>query len=80
MDLTIIPLNTEIHELKVIKTTLLNGQKVLYLDDGSEFMCSHFDFFGGPSHQDSPLVLRECLDKRDLLRGVMKENGFRELF
>lgn len=43
-------------------------------------MCSHFDFFGEPSHQDSRLVSEECLEKRDLLRVMMKEEGFKELF
>lgn len=64
----------------MIKTSLLNDQKILYLDDGSAFMCSHFDFFGEASHQDTTLVNQECLDRRNLLRKAMKENGFKESF
>ena len=43
-------------------------------------MCSHFDFFGEASHQDSRLVSEDCLEKRNLLRRIMKEEGFKELF
>ena len=58
---------------------LNNGQKVLYLDDGTSYMCCHFDFIGECSHHDTTLVLQYCTDKRNLLRSLMEKYGFKAL-
>lgn len=79
VDLTIIKEGQSLHVFHIFETTLTNGDKILYLDDGTEFMGSHFDFFGPSSYQDTDLVSKECLEKRNLLRKTMLDNGFRQL-
>ena len=54
--MTIIPLGQHLKEIKVIESTLKNGTKVDYNDDGSIFMQTHWDFFGEASHQNSDLI------------------------
>lgn len=79
VDLTIIPLNKKVHPIQVADSQLNNGQSIIYLEDGSQYMCSHFDFVGESSHHDTNLVSQECLEKRNLLRQVMVNHGFRPL-
>ena len=46
--------------------------------DGAELdMGTCFDFMDEASHHDSPLVSRECTARRDLLRGIMEQAGFK---
>lgn len=56
VDLSYIPLGQEVHDIKLVPSTLNNGQRVQYLDDGTVFTCTAFDFFGLPSHHDTDLV------------------------
>jgi zinc D-Ala-D-Ala dipeptidase len=56
IDLTIIPLNKAIHSIEISDSQLNNGTSILYLEDGSLYMCSHFDFMGEPSNHDTNLV------------------------
>ena len=46
VDLSIIPLGGNLHDLIPREVTLANGQTITYLDDGTCYTCSHFDFFG----------------------------------
>ena len=51
---------------------------VVDLESGAELdMGSPWDFFGDISHHDSSLVDEEATANRNLLRGLMIENGFR---
>lgn len=61
VDLTIIPLGKSIHEVQIYNYNLTDGTTILYRDDGSEFMGSHFDFFGLSSHHDTTLVPTDLL-------------------
>ena len=46
--------------------------------DGAELdMGTCFDFMDEASHHDSPLVSRECTARRNLLRGIMEQAGFK---
>lgn len=56
VDLSIMQLNKKIHEIRLFNVTLTNGQSIIYRDDGTEFMCSHFDYLGLSSHHDTRLV------------------------
>lgn len=42
-------------------------------------MCGHFDLFDLASHHDTNLITFECSQKRNLLRDIMKKNGFKHL-
>ena len=51
---------------------------VVNIETGKELdMGSPWDFFGDVSHHDSPLVGEEATMNRNLLRGLMLEQGFR---
>jgi D-alanyl-D-alanine dipeptidase len=52
--------------------TVVNFETGVELDMGSPW-----DFFGDISHHDSPLVGEEATVNRELLRGLMLEEGFR---
>lgn len=65
--------------MQIYNYNLTDGTTILYRDDGSEFMGSHFDFFGLSSHHDTTLVPNDLLQKRNLLRSVMQNHGFRPL-
>lgn len=56
VDLTMIPLGNQLHEVRLVETKLTNGSTISYRDDGTMFTCVHFDFFGLPSHHDTDLV------------------------
>ena len=57
MDLSIIKLGHEPwSSVKLIDYTLKDGRVIKYRDDGTEFMCGHFDLFDLASHHDSILV------------------------
>ena len=79
MDLSYIPLGQSVHEVKEVPSTLTNGSRVTYLDDGTVFTCTSFDFFGLPSHHDTTFVSQECLDRRNFLRQLMLKHGFKQL-
>jgi D-alanyl-D-alanine dipeptidase len=76
VDLTIIELGKQVHEVVVSKRTLPNGDVISFLDDGTVDMGSSFDLFHVASHQDSPLIVNpEHIKNREILRKAMKENG-----
>lgn len=79
MDLTIIRLGKQIHDVKLVDYQLKDGRTIKYRDDGTEFMCGHFDLFDLASHHDSKLINEECMQKRNMLRDIMVKNGFRFL-
>ncbi|CAM6005549.1 unnamed protein product [Sphagnum balticum] len=70
--------NKVVHEIVLRPEVLTDGRQILYRDDGTEFMCSHFDYFGEASHHDSPLVTEECRERREILRRAMQKQGFQE--
>lgn len=69
---------TPADQLPIKEVTLENGQSILYLDDGTEFMGTHFDFFDESSHHDTQLVGKVANENRDILRKAMADEGFIE--
>lgn len=79
VDLTIIRLGKEVTPIKLVDYTLKDGRVITYRDDGTEFMCGHFDLFDNASHHDTDLIDSNCSDRRNLLRNVMQKWNFRPL-
>lgn len=76
VDLTIIRLDKNIHEVREVPYQLKDGRTILLLDDGTEYMGGNFDLFDESSHHDSNLVDEQATKNRNLLRNVMKRVGF----
>jgi D-alanyl-D-alanine dipeptidase len=76
VDVSIIKLQENIHEIKVSSTTLKNGEVLPVLDDGTLYMQTSFDLFHQASHHDSFLVDELATENRNLLRNVMAKHGF----
>jgi len=77
-DLTIIPMDQDLKEITIAKRQLKNGEEIPFLDDGTTDMGSSFDLFHEVSHHDTPLITEEQTQKRELLRKIMKKNGFKD--
>lgn len=77
VDLTIIELGKSLHPIEEKDITLANGERIKFLDDGSVDMGSSFDILHPVSHHDTDLIPQECLDKRNFLRKIMEEHGFK---
>lgn len=77
-DLTLIPIDQDIHDLRVTKRHLKNGEEIPFLDDGTLDMGSSFDLFHEVSHHGTNLISKEQTRRRELLRRVMKESGFKD--
>jgi hypothetical protein len=45
-----------VHAVVTREIALTDGTRIVYRDDGTEFMGAHFDFFGEASHHDTPLI------------------------
>jgi len=76
VDLTLISLNKDLHEIQISSRILPNGQKIPFLDDGTIDMGSSFDLFEGVSHHNNILVSPEANQRRELLKSVMLKYGF----
>jgi D-alanyl-D-alanine dipeptidase len=76
-DLTIIPINQNLCEITMVKRRLKNAEIIPFLDDGTIDMGSSFDLFHEVSHYETPLITEEQSHKRELLRRVMENNGFK---
>ncbi len=62
-----------------VHRVLSNGNKVIFLDDGTLDMGLHFDYFGTESWHNSPLISKEYNKKRKGLRHVMEKHGFKAM-
>lgn len=77
VDMSIIPLGTSLKTPVTIEPrTLSDGQKILFLDDGSVDMGCSFDFFGDVSHHPFRALSPEALANRQFLRQTMEACGF----
>jgi len=65
-------------DIQIEERELTDGQKILFLNDGTVDMGSSFDLLGEASHHDTSLVPGECLKMRNYLRTIMKTFGFNE--
>jgi len=79
VDITIIDKNKRINLSPILKERLLtDGRNVSLIDDNTEDMYTSFDLFDEASHHDTTLIPKEYLEKRNMLRRIMIENGFKE--
>ena len=62
---------------KVCKVKPQNRGSFIFLDDCTEDMGMHWDFFGTESWANSPLINEEFNKKREFLRKIMEKNGFK---
>lgn len=79
VDLTIIEKSKKllpVSEITATPRTLKNGRKIMFLDDGTVDMGSHFDLFDEVSYHESTVIEENHLSSRTYLRDVMMENGF----
>ncbi len=72
VDLTIIKKGQKVHKVKPIQRG-----KFIFLDDGTEDMGMHWDFFGEESWTESKLIAKEFLEKRKFLKEIMEKHGFK---
>jgi D-alanyl-D-alanine dipeptidase len=77
VDLTIIELGRSLHPIEEKDITLTSGEKVKFLDDGTIDMGSSFDLLHPVSHHDTDLLQQEFLNKRNFLKKIMEDNGFK---
>ncbi len=77
VDLTIIPINKSLHEIKETERTLLDGFSIKFLDDGTVDMGSSFDLFDVASHYENDLIAEQYKKMRTYLKTVMEKHGFK---
>lgn len=77
-DVTIIPINKNIHNIIISEKILTSGEKIPFLDDGTEDMGSSFDLFHKVSHHNTSLIADKQKANRELLKKAMVTNGFKE--
>ena len=79
VDLTIIEKSSKLRShSEIIKTTrkLSDGREIIFLDDGTVDMGSHFDLFDEASWHRPSLFTGEFLQRRQYLQNIMVSNGF----
>lgn len=79
VDVTIISTKSSlksVDEIKFEERTLKDGQKIIYLDDGTVDMGSSFDLFDKASHPDSNLIEQKYVNHRRYLQTKMEKQGF----
>jgi D-alanyl-D-alanine dipeptidase len=79
VDLTLIDKNKTLkqpHEI-ICKTRFLkDGREILFLDDGTVDMGSHFDLFDEASFHQHNLLEEKYMSRRTYLRNMMMKHGF----
>jgi D-alanyl-D-alanine dipeptidase len=79
VDLTIIEKSSKLmSHSEIIRTTrkLSDGRDILFLDDGTVDMGSHFDLFDEASWHRPSLFTGDYLKRRQYLQNIMISNGF----
>ncbi|MBX9889994.1 MAG: M15 family metallopeptidase [Amoebophilaceae bacterium] len=76
-DLTIIKSGDKVHEIRPVVRKLLNGDEIVFLDDGTVDMGSSFDLFHEVSHYGTTLISVEHQEYRKLLSEAMQACLFR---
>lgn len=76
VDLTIIEIGHELHDIIEKNRTLLDGYSIKYLDDGTVDMGSSFDLFDIASHFENNVVEEKYKALRTYLKAVMEKHGF----
>lgn len=78
VDLTIIELGKDLHEIEIKEKSLTKGRAINFLDDGTVEMGTSFDTMHPASHHDTNLVSQGELQNREILRQAMINGGFKE--
>ncbi len=78
VDLTLIHNDREHGVQNYEERDLSNGERIIYVNDGTVDMGGSFDIFHEISHHDSPLATPEQLKNRDILRKAMVKAGFED--
>jgi D-alanyl-D-alanine dipeptidase len=79
VDLTIIPKERALYPIAYIKKIsrkLNDGREVIFIDDNTLDMGSHFDLFDPASYHDTDLISKTHSDNRNYLKNIMVANGF----
>jgi zinc D-Ala-D-Ala dipeptidase len=76
VDLTIIRVGNEVHDIKEKKRVLKDGYTITFLDDGTVDMGSSFDLFDEASHPESILIEESHAAMRRYLQKIMEKHGF----
>lgn len=79
VDLTIIEKSSKLRSINEIVRTarkLSDGREIIFLDDGTVDMGSHFDLFDAASWHRPSLFTGEFLQRRQYLQNIMISNGF----
>ncbi len=77
VDLSLIARGQTLHTPEICERMLTDGRRVIYLEDGTIDMGTHFDFLDPASHEHSSLVSVFALENRALLTRVMTACGFK---
>lgn len=77
VDLTLIEDGKTLHTVRALQRTLLDGFKILFLDDGTVDMGSSFDLFDPASHIENNLIEETFKKRRAYLQAVMEKHGFK---
>jgi D-alanyl-D-alanine dipeptidase len=79
VDLTLIKLGNQLHEVQTSKRMLFDGFTINFLDDGTVDMGSSFDLFDLASHYENNLIADEYKTRRGYLKEKMTKHGFKPL-
>jgi D-alanyl-D-alanine dipeptidase len=77
VDISLIPLNGKLQNIKPMLRQLNDKFEVLYLDDGTVDMGTSFDLFDKSSHYENDLVGPDHMERRTYLKDVMESCGFK---
>ncbi len=79
VDLTLIEKTSRLKSLNEITKTvrkLSDGREIVFIDDGTVDMGSHFDLFDEASWHRTGLFTGDFLKRRQYLQNIMLQNGF----
>jgi len=79
VDLTIIKVGQNVHEIVEQDRKLLDGYTIKFLDDGTVDMGSSFDLFDQASHYENNLISKKYKKMRTYLRNIMEKYGFKTI-
>lgn len=77
IDLTLIKVEDQLHEIQEKERKLLDGFTITLLDDGTVDMGSSFDLVDEASHTQTNLVEEQFQKQRAYLKNVMAKHGFK---
>ncbi|MBA3751623.1 hypothetical protein H0X06_02365 [Candidatus Dependentiae bacterium] len=79
IDLTIIKGGKRPHKIKEENRLLLDGYRIMFLNDRTVDMGSSFDLFDDASHHENNLIAEKYKKLRVYLKNTMKKCGFKTI-